>query len=80
MTRPKRKLINGRMMTCPRCKKDHDILLYVPLRMIEEFKDETTPIYKCPSCRWTFAPSERLLVELLERLMASNEREKSLNE
>jgi len=49
-------LIDGRHMTCPRCRKAHDILRYVPMAEVEEFKSETMPIYKCPSCRWLFAP------------------------
>lgn len=52
-----RALINGRRMHCPRCKKLHDILAYVPLIQVEEFEDETNPIYKCPTCRWIFSPS-----------------------
>jgi hypothetical protein len=27
--------------------------------VIEEFADETNPIYKCPSCRWVFSPALR---------------------
>jgi hypothetical protein len=23
---------------------------------VEEFVEETNPIYKCPSCRWIFSP------------------------
>jgi len=53
------------MMVCPRCKKEHDLLLYVPLRMIEEFEQETTPVYKCPSCRWIFAPADRIIQQVL---------------
>ena len=45
-------------MTCPRCREQHDILRYVPMGQIEEFKDETVPVYKCPSCRWIFAPAQ----------------------
>lgn len=52
----RRPLVNGRMMTCPRCKRDHDILRYIPLIQIEEYSAETAPIYKCPHCRWVFAP------------------------
>ena len=48
-------------MRCPRCKKQHDILQYVPMRLIEEFAPETTPIYKCPSCRWIFAPIDGVI-------------------
>jgi len=53
------------MMTCPRCKKASDILKFVPLRMIEEFAAETTPVYKCPECRWIFAPADDLVSALL---------------
>lgn len=56
-SRTRRRLIEGRLMRCPRCKQQHDILQYTPMRMIEEFATETTPIYKCPNCRWLFAPS-----------------------
>lgn len=44
-------------MRCPRCKQLHDILAYVPMEQVEEFADETNPIYKCPSCRWIFSPA-----------------------
>lgn len=27
---------------------------------IEEFKHETMPVYKCPKCRWIFAPARNL--------------------
>jgi hypothetical protein len=53
-------------MRCPRCKKQHDILQYVPLRLIKEFARETTPIYKCPECRWMFAPIDGVIVQALE--------------
>jgi hypothetical protein len=29
---------------------------------IEEFERDTTPVYKCPACKWVFAPAEPLLV------------------
>jgi hypothetical protein len=25
--------------------------------VVEEFADETNPIYKCPLCRWVFSPA-----------------------
>jgi len=31
------------------------------MRLIEEFAPETTPIYKCPSCRWIFAPIDGVI-------------------
>jgi rubredoxin len=62
--RRKRRLIEGRNMRCPRCKKLHDILKYVPMKQIEEFSEETTPCYKCPSCRWIFAPADPLVIAL----------------
>lgn len=71
--RPKRSLVTGRMMTCPRCKKPHDILQYVPLRMIEEFMEETTPVYKCPSCRWIFAPAEDSVINMLSGVASNAE-------
>ena len=48
-------------MRCPRCRKQHDILRYVPMEQIEEFVTETNPIYKCPSCRWIFSPAPYVL-------------------
>lgn len=63
--RESQRLIRGRNMTCPRCKKQHDILQYVRLMEIEEFSKETTPIYKCPGCKWMFAPADDLVVTFL---------------
>lgn len=55
--RPRRPIIVGRQMRCPRCKQLHDILRFVPMGMIEEFAEDTNPVYKCPSCRWVFSPA-----------------------
>jgi len=63
----KKNLINGRMMVCPRCKKDHDILQYIRLEMIEEYAHETTPVYKCCSCKWLFSPSGEMPQEIYEK-------------
>ena len=60
-------------MTCPRCKKGSDILAYVPLRMIEEYSEETTPVYKCPQCRWIFAPADDLVLALLKEGLRERE-------
>jgi len=57
-------LIDGVNMRCPRCKKLHNILRYVPMGQIEEFIAETMPVYKCPSCRWIFAPAPHVLENL----------------
>lgn len=43
-------------MRCPRCKVLHDILQHVPMGQVEEFIEETNPVYKCPGCRWIFSP------------------------
>lgn len=43
-------------MICPRCRAEDDILRYVPLLQAKEYEHETVPIYKCPACRWVFAP------------------------
>ena len=53
-------------MRCPRCKRQHDILQYVPMGMIEEYAEDTTPVYKCPACRWIFAPADSLLRTVIE--------------
>lgn len=50
-------------MRCPRCKRLHDVLKYTPFKMIQEFEAETTPVYKCPSCLWIFAPAEKIVLE-----------------
>ena len=70
---PRAKLLEGRMMMCPRCRKARDILAFHPMKMIDEFAAETTPIYKCPSCHWMFAPADNLLLqELMKRLNGQN--------
>lgn len=65
--RPRKRLslIEGRQMHCPRCKKPRDILAWIPLMQIEEFAHETCPIYKCPDCRWVFAPAPTALEDFL---------------
>jgi hypothetical protein len=65
-------------MTCPRCKKDSDLLAFVPLRMIEEFSEETTPVYKCPSCRWIFAPADNLVHEILRSGLSDRKEGRSM--
>lgn len=62
-------------MRCPRCKTLQDILLYVPMEEIEEFAEETTPCYKCPKCRWIFAPAPTLQ-ELLAAVFAEPQGER----
>jgi hypothetical protein len=66
----RRKLTDGRRMICPRCKRQHDILDYHPMMQIEEFVDETTPVYKCPRCRWVFAPADKIVIETAPTLEA----------
>lgn len=58
------------MMKCPRCKKAHDVLQYIRLEMIEEFSAETTPCYKCPSCKWIFAPADQMPHDLIRDFQA----------
>lgn len=60
----RRPMIVGTKMRCPRCKGLHNLLQYVPLMQIEEFESETNTIYKCPSCRWIFSPSEHVAQRL----------------
>lgn len=59
-------IVDGRYMVCPRCKRQQDILLYVPMGQIEEFRSETVPVYKCPTCRWIFAPAHNALAEIFD--------------
>ena len=63
--RPKREplIVDGRYMTCPRCRKQHDVLRFVPMGQVEEFLEDTVPVYKCPSCRWIFAPAQNVREE-----------------
>lgn len=49
-------IVDQRYMRCPRCRREQDILAYQPMGMVEEFREETVPVYKCPSCHWIFAP------------------------
>ena len=49
-------LQQGSKMECERCKREHDVLAYVPLKQMRP--DLTNPIYKCPSCRWLFSPRD----------------------
>jgi rubredoxin len=55
-------------MTCPRCKKDHDILQYIRLETSPEFELETTPVYKCPTCKWLFAPAGEMSHDVYSKL------------
>lgn len=56
MRRENSLIVDERYMRCPRCRRVHDVLAFVPMGMIEEFRTETAPVYKCPSCHWIFAP------------------------
>lgn len=67
MRRENSLIVGGRYMRCPRCKREQDILRYVPMGQIEEFREETVPIYKCPTCRWIFAPVLNALTEIFDR-------------
>ena len=50
-------ILSGRNMTCPRCKVEQELLHFIPLKKIEEYDESTMTIYKCPLCRWLFAPA-----------------------
>lgn len=51
------RLIDGVRMRCPRCKKPQHVTDFERLMEIEEFAQETTPVYRCLLCRWVFAPA-----------------------
>ena len=63
-------LLNGRLLTCPRCKKDFDLLQYNRLMESPEFQEQTNPVYKCPGCRWIFSLSDNLVFEVLSGRLA----------
>lgn len=65
----KPRLVEGRFMTCPRCKKKQDLLTFVPMMTISEYDHDTCPIYKCSLCKWLFAPSDNLMYEVLSQRM-----------
>lgn len=54
-------------MVCPRCKSEQDLLQYIRLEMIEEFSHETTPVYKCPKCKWLFSPAGEMPQEIFDK-------------
>lgn len=60
-------IVDQRHMRCPRCRREQDILAYVPMGQVEEFRPETVPVYKCPSCRWIFAPALDPLRDIFDR-------------
>ena len=63
--REQKNILNGRYLTCPRCKKQHDVLQYNRLMEIEEYQSQTNPVYKCPSCKWIFSLSDNLIFDVL---------------
>jgi len=65
MDQHKKSILQGRNLICPRCKRSQDLLTYVPLMEIEEFQHDTTPVMKCSSCKWIFALSDNLILEVL---------------
>jgi rubredoxin len=65
-------IVDGRKMRCPRCKKPHDILEYVPLMQIADYACDTVPIYKCPKCRWIFAPAPAV-TEIFKEVMENGQ-------
>lgn len=67
-------LIVGRNMRCPRCEELHDILRYVPMGLQEKYARETTMVYKCPSCKWIFAPIDDIVLAILTERAAARDR------
>jgi hypothetical protein len=52
-----------------------DVLAFVPMEVIEEFRRELNPIYKCRQCRWIFSPA--LSLEELKLIFGVFESEES---
>lgn len=78
MQENRKSLIQGHKMLCPRCKVEHSVERYNKLKEIEEYQHETTPIYKCPACKWIFALSvtipQDVYMKLFERFSQAEER------
>lgn len=51
-----KQIVTQNGMTCPRCEKSQDLLAFIRLAQANEDKYLTAPIYKCPECRFVFAP------------------------
>jgi rubredoxin len=49
-------LVNSDGILCPRCEVRQDILIFKRLQHSEKYEDVTECIYKCPQCRFVFAP------------------------
>jgi uncharacterized protein YbaR (Trm112 family) len=60
-------ILQGTKLVCPRCKKPQDLLNYTRLQEIEEYSQETVPIYKCSLCKWMFAIGGEMPQEIFER-------------
>lgn len=66
----KKSLLNGNLLTCPRCHNEASVESYMRLVEAESYKHETSPIYKCEKCKWIFALAipenfQKKLMELL---------------
>lgn len=57
-------------MTCPRCKRQSDLLQYIRLETIEEYAQETTPVYKCAFCKWLFSPAGEMEQDVYSKFEA----------
>jgi transposase-like protein len=48
-------LVEGRIMRCPGCEAEHDILAYTPLNHSRKYEEQVVVPYVCPSCKHIFA-------------------------
>lgn len=49
-------IINKYGMICPRCEERNNLLKFTKLNQVNARDYNTVPIYKCPECRYVFAP------------------------
>lgn len=56
MSMKKISIINKDGMICPRCQERSNLLNFTKLNQVNSEHYNTVPIYKCPSCRYVFAP------------------------
>lgn len=48
-------LIAGRLLRCPGCEGEHDILAYTPLNHSRKYEEQIVIPYVCPGCKHIFA-------------------------
>ncbi len=56
-------LLQGDLLRCPSCNTVHPLWRYKPLQFDPRHASVAVPIFKCPKCRFLFAPLGTLAAE-----------------